>query len=172
MVFYQHSLKAGECARIYTHTQDKQAMLCSPGIILRISRSSSLSNMLSHKTRTKSPKHAKSLRSCPTLCNPMNHSLPGSSVHGILQTRILEWVVISFSRDSHPRDRTLISYISCMSGWFFITSTRWELCVVSNTFPEKQAWKPPNTPVYTCALPDGLGNGKSTVTWAAASSAS
>ena len=122
-MFYQHSLKAGECARIYTHTQDKQAMLCSPGIILRISRSSSLSNMLSHKTRTKSPKNAKSLRSCPTLCNPMNHSLPGSSVHGILQARILEWVVISFSRDSQPRDRTLISYISCMSGWFFITST-------------------------------------------------
>ena len=34
---------------------------------------------------------------CPTLCNPMDCSLPGSSVHGILQTRILEWVAISFS---------------------------------------------------------------------------
>ena len=36
-------------------------------------------------------------QSCPTLSNPMDHSLPGSSVHGILQTRMLEWVAISFS---------------------------------------------------------------------------
>ena len=40
---------------------------------------------------------AKSIQSCPTLCNPMDCSLPGSSVHGILQARILEWVAISFS---------------------------------------------------------------------------
>ena len=37
---------------------------------------------------------------CPTLCNPMDCSLPGSSVHGFLQARILQWVVISFSRVS------------------------------------------------------------------------
>ena len=37
---------------------------------------------------------------CLTLCDPMNCSLPGSSVHGILQTRILEWVVMPFSRGS------------------------------------------------------------------------
>ena len=37
-------------------------------------------------------------QSCPTLCDPMDHSLLGSSVHGILQARILEWVAISFSR--------------------------------------------------------------------------
>ena len=37
--------------------------------------------------------HAKLLQSCPTLCDSMDHSLPGSSVHGILQARILEWVV-------------------------------------------------------------------------------
>ena len=37
-------------------------------------------------------------QSCPTLCNPMDCSLPGSSVHGILQTRILEWVTMPFSR--------------------------------------------------------------------------
>ena len=40
---------------------------------------------------------AKSLQSCPTLCDPMDCSLPGSPVHGILQARILEWVAISFS---------------------------------------------------------------------------
>ena len=42
---------------------------------------------------------------CPTLCNPMDYSMPGSSVHGILQVRILEWVAVPFSRgSSQPRD--------------------------------------------------------------------
>ena len=40
---------------------------------------------------------AKSLQSCPTLCDPMDHSLPGSSIHGILQARVLEWGAIAFS---------------------------------------------------------------------------
>ena len=38
-------------------------------------------------------------QSCPTPCDPMDYSLPGSSLHGILQARVLEWVTISFSRD-------------------------------------------------------------------------
>ena len=42
---------------------------------------------------------AKSLQSCPTLCNPIDGSPPGSTIPGILQARILEWVAISFSRD-------------------------------------------------------------------------
>ena len=51
------------------------------------------------------------------LCNPMHHSLPGSSAHGILQTRILEWVSIPFSRGySQTRDRTSVS---CIAGGFF-----------------------------------------------------
>ena len=41
-------------------------------------------------------------QSCPTLCDPMDCSLPGSSVHGIFQARVLEWVAISFSRASSP----------------------------------------------------------------------
>ena len=46
-------------------------------------------------------------QSCETLCDPINCSPPGSSVHGILQARILEWVAISFSKGSfRPRDRT------------------------------------------------------------------
>ena len=46
-------------------------------------------------------------QSCPTLGNPMDTSPPGSSVHGILQAKILEWVAISFSRGSSPpRDQT------------------------------------------------------------------
>ena len=44
-------------------------------------------------------------QSCLTFCNPMNCSLPGSSVHEIFQARILEWVAISFSRgSSRPKD--------------------------------------------------------------------
>jgi len=44
-------------------------------------------------------------QSCPTLCDPVDHNPPGSSVHGILQARILEWVAISFSRESsQPKD--------------------------------------------------------------------
>ena len=51
-------------------------------------------------------------QSCPILCNPMDCSLPGSSVHGIFQARILEWVVISFSRrSSQHRDWTQVSRI-------------------------------------------------------------
>ena len=47
---------------------------------------------------------AKSLQPCPSLCNPIDHSPPGSSVHGILQARILDQVAISFSRaSSQPR---------------------------------------------------------------------
>ena len=54
---------------------------------------------------------------CPTICNSMDYTLPGSSVHGILQARILEWVAIPFSqRSSLPRNRTLVS---CIANRFF-----------------------------------------------------
>ena len=57
---------------------------------------------------------------CPTLCNPMDSSKPDSSVHGILQARILEWVAMLSSRGSSwPMDWT---WVSCIAGRFF---TRW-----------------------------------------------
>ena len=57
---------------------------------------------------------SKVAQSCPTLCDPMDCSLPGSSVPGILQARILEWVAISFSRgSSQPRVQTQVSPIVC-----------------------------------------------------------
>ena len=59
--------------------------------------------------------HARSIQLCPTLCDPRDYSPPGSSVYGIFQARILEWVVISFSwGSSQPRDSTHASYISCI----------------------------------------------------------
>ena len=54
---------------------------------------------------------------CLTLYNPMDRSLPGSCVHGILQARILEWVALPFSRgSSQPRDQTQVSHFA---GRFF-----------------------------------------------------
>ena len=54
-------------------------------------------------------------QSCPTPCDPMDCSLPGSTVHGIFQARILEWVAISYSRGSFgPKDRTHVSCVSCI----------------------------------------------------------
>ena len=59
---------------------------------------------------------------CLTLCDPVDCSLPGSSVHGILQARIPEWVAMPSSRgSSQPRNQTHISYISCIGGRFFTT---------------------------------------------------
>ena len=55
-------------------------------------------------------------QSCPILCDPMDCSPPGSSVHRILQARILEWVAISFSRGcSQPRDQTQVSALQADS---------------------------------------------------------
>ena len=52
-------------------------------------------------------------QSCLALCDPMDYSLPGSSVHGTFQARVLEWVAISFSRgSSQPRDWTGVSHIA------------------------------------------------------------
>ena len=61
---------------------------------------------------------AKLPQSCLTLCNPMDCSPPGSSVHGILQARIVEWVAVSSSRGSFwPWDRTYVSCVSCTGRW-------------------------------------------------------
>ena len=63
--------------------------------------------------------HAQSLRqSCLTLCDPMDYSLPGSSIHGISQARILGWVAISSCRgSSQPKDRTCVSWVFCIGMW-------------------------------------------------------
>ena len=67
------------------------------------------------------PAAAKSLQLCLTLCNPIDGSPLGSSVPGILQARILEWVAIPFSRgSSQPRDRTQVSHTA--GGFFFLSA--------------------------------------------------
>ena len=70
-------------------------------------------------------------QSCPTLCIPMDCSPPGSSLHGIFQARVLEWIAISFSKGSSwTRDRT---WVSCIAGWCF---TSW----ATRESPKEQ-WK-------------------------------
>ena len=65
---------------------------------------------------------AKSLQSCPALCDSLDCNPPGSSVHRILQARILEWVARPyFWGSSRPRDRTCVSCSSCTAGRFFTT---------------------------------------------------
>ena len=67
--------------------------------------------LISHVSKVKESE-SEVAQSCWTLCDPMDCSLPGSSLHGILQARILEWVAISFSRESSwPRDGTQVSSI-------------------------------------------------------------
>jgi len=82
-------------------------------------------------------------QSCPTLCDPMGCSSPGSSLHGIIQTTVLEWCAISFTRGSfRPRDRTQVSHIP--GRRFNLRATReaqlswhqplniWEVCALGN----------------------------------------
>ena len=70
--------------------------------------------------------HAKLVQSCLTLCDPMDYSPPGSSVHGVLQARLLEWVAMPSSRGySQPRDQTQVSMSPALAGGFFTTSATW-----------------------------------------------
>ena len=94
---------------------------------------------------------AKSLQSCSTLCGPMDCSPPGSSVHGILQTRILEWVAMPSSKgSSQPRDQTQVS--ASLAAWFFTTSATWETheseshSVVSDSLRPHGLYSPWNSP--------------------------
>ena len=65
---------------------------------------------------------AQSFQLYPTFCDPVDCSLPGSSVHGISQARVLEWVTMPSSRGSSPpRGQTQVSYASCIGRWVFLT---------------------------------------------------
>ena len=66
----------------------------------------------------------KSLQSCSILCNPMDGSLPGSSVHGILQARILEWVAMPSSRDLPNQGIVPSSPVAHARQTFFTTEPR------------------------------------------------
>ena len=83
----------------------------------------------------------KSLQLCLTLCNPVDCTLPGSSVHGILQARILEWIAISFSRGSSwpKRDKALVT---CIGRWilYYLSYQSGRLCIVYTYSVSIQIW--------------------------------
>ena len=94
-------------------------------------------------------------QSCLTLCNPGDCSLPGFSIHGIFQARVLEWVAISFSRGfSRPRDRTRVS---CIVGRCFTIvwkiANLWKMQIVriskSLGFKSTQGYQPTVTEINT-----------------------
>ena len=81
------------------------------------------------------------IQSCLTLCNPMDCRLPCSSIHWIFQSRILEWVAISFSRGSSwPRDQTRVSCIvgRCFTIWATRIRCIHVVCLLINQ--EKKCW--------------------------------
>ena len=72
--------------------------------------------------------------SCPTLCDPMDYSLLGSSSHGISQARKLEQAAISYSRgSSQAKDQIHVSYISCTGRWILYHLHYWEVYVYVHT---------------------------------------
>ena len=71
-------------------------------------------------------------QSCPTLCESMDSSPPNSSVHGLFPIRILDWIVMSFSRESSwLRDQTHVFCISCIGRWILYHWVTWKthMCV-------------------------------------------
>ena len=86
---------------------------------------------------------AKSLQSCLSLCDPMDCSPSGSSVHGLLQTRILEWGAMPSSRgSSQPRDWTSVSYVFHVGrrSFFFLLAPPGKSIVKSTTDVKKWFW--------------------------------
>ena len=69
-------------------------------------------------------------QSCLTLCDTMDCSLPGSSVHGVSQARIPVWVAVSSSRGSaRPRDWNCVSRVSCIGRWVLFYCATWEALI-------------------------------------------
>ena len=85
--------------------------------------------------------HAKLLQSCLTLWDPMDWSLPGASVHGIFQTRILEWVAMPSSRGSSwLRDQTHVSFVSCIGRWIVYHWTSLVAQMVKDPPAMRETW--------------------------------
>ena len=92
-----------------------------------ILNSQKLTEWISRKVEGYACVQAKLLQSYLTPCDPMDCSPPGSSVHGILQARILEWVAMPASRaSSQSRDRTWVSFVSYNGCRVFVTQATWE----------------------------------------------
>ena len=95
-------------------------------------------------------------QSCPTLCDPMDCSSPGSSDNQISQARILEWVAISSSRESSwPRDQTCFSCDSYIGRWILYSGATWEAYIqhqghFNNCHIVCFSWKSLNWKIISC----------------------
>ena len=91
----------------------ERAALNMPANLENSAVATGLEKVSFHSNPEESESESEVTQSCPTLCNPMDCSLPGFSVHGIFKVRAPEWVAFSFSRgSSRPRDRTQVSRIA------------------------------------------------------------
>ena len=111
--------------------------------------------------KTKSPlqvaKWSEVAQSCPTLCDPMDCSLSGSSVYGIFQARVLEWIAISFSRgSSRPRNWT---QVSCIAGRrFTVWATREAQVAREGWISTWEEWPDLITILFLLSSPPNLPN--------------
>ena len=93
---------------------------------------------------------AQSLQSCPTLGNPMDYSLPGSSLHGLLQARV---VMPSSRGSSWPSNQTHNSWISCIAGRFFTTKPQGKPHTrhKDGNLAQPDSWRSLSTDLYQAA---------------------
>ena len=104
---------------ISLNTKFSMTLLISPVILYLIRKQLRLG--------APTPMSAKPLQSCLTLWEPLDCTLPGSSVHGISQARMLEWVAIPFSRGpSRARDQIHVSCVSCIGRQILYHWVTWE----------------------------------------------
>ena len=102
-------------------------------------------------------------QSCLNLCNHVDCSLPGSSVHGISQARILEWVAVSFSRgSSQPRDWTYVSWVLYIPRWILYHCTTLAQLISDGW---KVDWTTFDQCIWVCWL-EHLANGDDIKEWA------
>ena len=150
------------CAHAHTHTQSSKVGICLMEMIKLVNKIKSIYRTLPESPGLTNNVYVLIAQLCPTLCDPIDCSPPGSSVHGILQARTLEWIAIPFSRiSSWPRNWTPVSYIA--GRFFTIWTTRetlnkyyplsFPLIVVKLLslvwlFCEPMDYSPPSSPVH------------------------
>ena len=103
----------------------RQCVLCFPFHLFLIQVNTDENDLTNGKTKVKVKWKWKLLSLCPTLCDPMDCSLPSSSIRGFFQARMLEWVAISFSRGFFPTEGLNPGLVHCGQVLYHLME-RWE----------------------------------------------